>query len=131
MTVLTESALPRSVRRQAENVSSGLNRARASFAICLLLAGYFAYTAVLGAIHSHQLSEEQSAARRDLAELGDRRAYLEAVRAYVSTDAYVEQEARRELGYVREGEVPFVVISPSLEEDAEPTGTWWERLFPR
>ena len=41
------------------------------------------------------------------------------------------QEARRQLGYVRDGEVPFVVVSPALPDDSKPAGDWWERLFPR
>jgi cell division protein FtsB len=57
--------------------------------------------------------------------------YLLAIRSYVASDAYVEQEARRQLGYIRDGEVPFVVLSPALEEGARPKGSWWQRLFPK
>lgn len=92
---------------------------------------YFAYTAVLGAVRSHQLSEDEAAARQELAQLGDQKAYLEAVLEYVASDAYVEQEARRELGYVRDGEVPYVVTSPPPGEEEESRGAWWQRLFPR
>jgi len=108
-----------------------VNRARAAFAISLLIAVYFGYSAVLGAIRSHQLSKDEAAAREEVARLQDQKTYLQAVLEYVSSDAYVEQEARRELGYIRDGEVPFVVISPQLEEAGQEGGTWWERLFPR
>jgi len=97
----------------------------------LLIAGYFVYTAAVGAYRTHQLADEKSKAQQEVTALENKKKYLEAVRDYVASDAYVEQQARRQLGYVREGEVPFVVVSPSLEESAKPTGEWWQRLFPR
>ncbi|SRR5690606_26054393 len=107
------------------------SRARLIFLACLIVAGYFAYTAVAGAIRTHQLAEQRQEAERRVAELEQKKAYIEAVREYVSSDQYVEQEARRQLGYIRPGEIPFVVISPEVEQDEAPTGEWWERLFPR
>jgi cell division protein FtsB len=107
------------------------SRARLFFAACVAIAAYFAYTAVSGAIDSHRLGAERDAAARELAELQEKKAYLEAVKQYVASDAYVEQEARRQLGYVRPGEVPFVVASPPLEGDQQTGAEWWERLFPR
>ena len=101
------------------------------FLACLLVAGYFAYTAAAGAYHSHQLRQDEAAAHATVERLHQQKAYLEAIRAYVSTDAYVEQEARRQLGYIRQGETPFVVLSPPLPEEPRKSGQWWERLFPR
>ena len=66
-----------------------------------------------------------------MAQLEAEKAYLQAVKDYVSSDAYVEQEARRRLGYIRDGEVPFVVISPAPQPQTETDGPWWQRLFPR
>lgn len=129
--ILTGCQPSRSVPVWRRTNGTELNRARAAFAVCLLVALYFAYTAAVGAIRSHQLSEDEAAAREELVQLRDQKAYLEAVLEYVSSDAYVEQEARRELGYVRDGEVPFVVTSPPPEEQQTSGGTWWERLFPR
>ena len=68
---------------------------------------------------------------REVQVLEDNRAYLQAVKDYVASDAYVEQQARRQLGYVRPGEIPFVVTGPELPKDANRTGEWWQRLFPR
>ncbi|MGE5597445.1 MAG: FtsB family cell division protein [Hyphomicrobiales bacterium] len=107
------------------------SRARLFFLGCLLVAGYFTYTAVVGAIRNHQLAEQRHEAEQQVAALQDKKAYLTGVRDYVASDQYVEQEARRQLGYVREGEIPFVVISPPAEQDEQPKGEWWERLFPR
>lgn len=111
-------------------------RARLFFFACLALAMYFAYTALLGAVRSERLAGDRSTAAERVAALEEKKAYLEGVRAYVATDAYVEQEARRQLGYTRDGEIPFAVISPAIplsdsSGDGAPAGEWWERLFPR
>ncbi len=106
-------------------------RTRFAVVVCLAVAGYFVYTAGTGWFRNQQLSDNRVAAEQHLAELEDRKAYLEGIRDYVASDAYVEQQARRQLGYIRDGEVPFVVISPPIQEDGAPSGSWWERLFPR
>lgn len=110
----------------------GERRARLLFFGCLVVAGYFSYVAISGAIHNRRLADERDNAAEQVAVLKDKKAYLEGVRNYVSSDAYVEQQARRQLGYIREGEIPFVVISPALPNNSQqPIGEWWQRLFPR
>lgn len=106
------------------------SRARLLFFGCLLLAGYFVYTAVVGELHNRQLNSERAQAAQHEKSLLQEKVYLEAVKKYVASDAYVEQQARRQLGYTRVGEIPFVVISPPPKQAAQPIGTWWERLFP-
>jgi cell division protein FtsB len=106
-------------------------RARLVILLCTVVAGYCIYTAATGWYRNSQLDSDQTAAAKDVQELQDKKAYLEAVRAYVASDAYVEQEARRQLGYGREGETVFVVTSPPVKQDATRSGSWWERLFPR
>lgn len=106
-------------------------RTRLVIAACLVITGYFAYTAGAGWLRNQQLAENRAAAEQRVLELEQTRNYLEAVKNYVGSDAYVEQEARRQLGFIREGEIPFVVTSPPAESAAERTGSWWERLFPR
>lgn len=107
------------------------SRSRWVFFGCLIIAAYFVYSAAAGAIQAHRLADERDQAREQVAELEAKKAYLEAVKNYVGSDAYVEQEARRRLGYIRDGEVPFVVISPTVVPEDQPAGEWWERLFPR
>lgn len=107
------------------------SRSRLIFAAGLIVAGYFVFTAGTGVIHNHQLAQQRADSSAQVAQLESKQKYLEAVRNYVASDAYVEQQARRQLGYVRDGEVPFVVISPALKESSQPTGEWWQRLFPR
>lgn len=96
-----------------------------------MIAVYFAYTAGSGAFRTRQLARDETVARAELARLQETVAYLEAIRGYVSSDAYVEQEARRKLGFVREGETAFIVISPPIEDSGDESSEWWERLFPR
>ena len=106
-------------------------RTRVLVLLCLAVAGYGMYTAAAGWYRNNQLQEGRSEAEAQVAALEDRKAYLEAVKAYVASDAYVEQQARRQLGYGRDGEVVFVVTSPPVENNPEQSGSWWERLFPR
>ena len=106
-------------------------RTRFFIVLCLLLAGYCMYTAGVGWYRNGQLDDSRSEAEQRVQDLQDKKAYLEAVKAYVASDAYVEQQARRQLGFAREGETVFVVTSPAVEQEDERSGSWWERLFPR
>jgi cell division protein FtsB len=110
-----------------------LNTVRTRFLVllCLAVACYGMYTAAAGWYRNNQLQDSRAEAEAEVLALEDKKAYLEAVKAYVASDAYVEQQARRQLGFGREGEVVFVVNSPSVEEDPGRFGSWWERLFPR
>jgi cell division protein FtsB len=107
------------------------SRARLLFLGCLFVAGYFVYSAVAGAVQTQRLSTERTQANAQVQALTDKKAYLEGVRQYVASDAYVEQVARRQLGYVRDGEVPFIVTSPAAKEATQVQGDWWQRLFPK
>lgn len=107
------------------------SRSRLIFVAGVMVAGYFVFTAGAGLIHNHQLAQQRADSAAQVARLEDKQKYLDAVRNYVASDAYVEQEARRQLGYVRDGEIPFVVLSPAPKESSQPTGEWWQRLFPR
>ena len=106
-------------------------RTRLLILLCFAVAGYGLYTAGTGWYRNSQLDGDRAAAEQRVRELEEEKAYLEAVRAYVASDAYVEQQARRQLGYAREGETAFVVTSPPVEQGNEQSGSWWKRLFPR
>ena len=98
----------------------------------MLVGVYFAYVAAAGFVHNRQLTSERTAAAQQVDALQAKKAYLEGIRRYAASDAYVEQQARRQLGYVRDGETPFVVISPASQASGAPAaGEWWQRLFPR
>ena len=108
-----------------------MSRGRIAFLCCLIMASYFVYTAGASALRSHQVGEQRAEARRDVERLRADRAYLVAVKNYVASDQFVVQEARRRLGYVRDGEIPFVVLSPEIPAATQENGQWWRRLFPR
>ena len=106
-------------------------RTRLLILLCCLVAAYGLYAAANGWYRNNQLDDDRAAAEARVHQLTEKEAYLEGVRAYVASDAYVEQQARRQLGYAREGEIAFVVTSPPAEQRDERSGSWWERLFPR
>jgi cell division protein FtsB len=106
-------------------------RTRFLIVLCLLVGGYCMYTATVGWYRNSQLDDDRSAAEERVRELQERKNYIEGVKEYVASDAYVEQQARRQLGFGREGETVFVVTSPPIEHEPEQSGSWLERLFPR
>ncbi|MFN8616119.1 MAG: septum formation initiator family protein [Dehalococcoidia bacterium] len=106
-------------------------RTRLVIIFCLVVAAYGLYTAAAGWYRNAQLESDRETAEQRVKDLQDKKQYLEAVKSYVASDAYVEQQARRQLGYGREGETVFVVTSPEIKQDPHQGGSWWERLFPR
>ena len=101
---------------------------RLLFVGCLIIAAYFAFSFIGGWIQGQRLESDLDVARREVAVLEDKKARLQAVKRYVASDAYIEQEARRQLGYIRYGEIPFVIESPPAEQEGI-VGEWWQRLF--
>ena len=106
-------------------------RTRLLILLCLLVGCYGIYTAASGWYRTGQLEHNQDTAEQRVRELEAKKAYLEGVKQYVASDAYVEQQARRQLGFGREGETVFVVTSPPAEQETQTGDSWWERLFPR
>lgn len=107
------------------------SRARLVFLVLAVGGGYFAYTAINDAIETSRVEEERLNAEREVAALVEKKKELEGVKQYAGSDAFVEQESRRRLGFVRYGEVPVVVISPPPPVTNQPDGDWWQRRFPR
>lgn len=87
-------------------------------------------------ILSQRLNREEQQLQREIRELREDHANLEAIRDYLLTNEYVEGAARRLLGLVRPGEELIVVSSsvtptPSADESGEEEGglSWWEQLY--
>ena len=97
----------------------------------LLIGLYFAITAFQGAIRNERLEDAREQAEREVSALQEKMAYLEAIVAYAGSDEYVEDAARRQLGYIRPGETAFVLVGPEPPERETQSPDWWERLFPR
>lgn len=108
-----------------------MSSGRLFFAVCVMFSCYFVYTAGAAALRSHRIASDEASAIAQVVQLESDKAHLEATLRYVSSDAYVEQEARRSFGYVRDGEIAVVVDSPEPESEPTQGGAWWERLFPR
>ena len=104
-------------------------------AVALLLAGYFALSAVADTTFSQRVDRDEQELQREVAKLRADAAKLEAVRDYLYTDEYIEGAARRLLGFVREGETLIIISTsvtptPAAEDDAEtPYRRWWEQLY--
>jgi cell division protein FtsB len=127
------------VGRAREGPDVKVPRLSASRVVMLLAAavvGYFVFSAAGDVLLSHQLSQDEQDLRSEVADLSRQRDELEAIRAYLRTDEYIEGVARRLLGLVRPGETLFIVSS-SVEPTPGPTPeagpgadeTWWEKLY--
>lgn len=81
-------------------------------------------------------SDENAAIAADVAAREQRIAELDAQLEQWGDPAYVEQQARERLSWVRPGEIGYVVIDPNAEEEQDKQtesvgipGSWYERLW--
>lgn len=106
----------------------------------VLAATYFGFSTWRHVAHNFRLHDDESALRRDIAQLDQEHAQLVAVRDYLKSDEYVEYVARSTLGLVRPGETLVIVSSnaPPPPVAATPTPgaaaaaspeAWWKALF--
>jgi cell division protein FtsB len=96
----------------------------------LFLVAYFGVSIVANAITRYELMREQDRLRRDIADLLAQQRRLDALRAYMQTDEFIERAAR-EQGLVRPGDTAVVVAAPTPAATATPApgAPWWERYF--
>ncbi len=93
-------------------------------------------------IEIYHLRGALAAADNRVATLRAEQAALEATRAYVQSDAYVEKVAREELNKIRPGDQRAIVVprpapepaaAPAAQAEGPATTTylssWWELLF--
>ncbi len=106
--------------------------ARTVLALSAVAVVYILVTGALGALRAHQLRQEEDRLRAEVAQLQERQRWLEALRAYMQSDEFVEMVARQQLGLVRPGEKGIMVVSPSPTPTPSPPDgrPWWERLLP-
>jgi cell division protein FtsB len=106
-------------------------------AAAALTIGFFVFTTARNVYHNHQLAQEETSIRRDIAQLDRDHQQLVAVRDYLKSDEYIEYNARRVLGLVKPGETLVVVSNNAPAPIATPTpplspadgGAWWKDLF--
>ena len=113
----------------------GVTPSRILIAALLIAAGYAIFSAAGYVLRSYDLGRRETELRREVVALQRQRAELEALRAYLQSDEYVEYSARKLLGFVRPGETLVVVSGPDPVA-ASPTpspgasdGPWWRRLY--
>jgi cell division protein FtsB len=109
---------------------AGLSARRILIIAALFIIAYFGVSIAGNAITRYELAREQQRLRREIAALEDQQRRLEALRAYMETDEFIERAAREE-GLVRPGDTSVVVASapqPSAPEPP-PGRPWWERYF--
>jgi len=101
--------------------------------VTALAITYFLVTAALGAIRAYQLQQREDRLRTEIAELQARYERLDALKAYLNSDEFIEVAAREQLGLVRQGETGFITISSQPAPTPAPSDThpelWWDALL--
>lgn len=109
-----------------------LTPARIIFTFTALVVVYFLFAFAFNAIRGHQLGAQESRLEAEINDLESRHDRLVALEQYLKSDEYIEEVAREELGYVKQGEVGFIAISSRPTATPEP-GTlpelWWDSLI--
>ena len=86
------------------------------------------------------LAQQELVAQKEqtLAVLQEENSRLTAAAEYLETDHGVEKIARQDFGYVRPGEVAYVVVAPANETDFVPAppepveeldSAWWQGIW--
>jgi cell division protein DivIC len=101
--------------------------------VTALAITYFLITAALGAVRSYQLQQREDRLRSEIAELQARYERLDALKAYLNSDEFIESAAREQLGLVRPGETGFITISSQPAPTPAPgeprAELWWDALL--
>jgi cell division protein DivIC len=100
--------------------------------LVLTVALYFAAAFSGELIASHRIDKQVASLTSEIDGLKARNAQLKAAVAEASSDAYVERQAREELGLVRPGDTPVVVVNaptpaPPPPAPAPPPKPHWEQ----
>ena len=124
---MTRRAMPTTERPHWQRIL-----ARAVLALSAAAVVYILVTGGLGALRTHQLRQHEEELQAEVSQLQERQRWLEALRAYMQSDEFVEMMARQQLVLVRPGEKGIMVVSPSPTPAPTPTDgrPWWERLLP-
>ncbi len=106
--------------------------------LLVLLLGVAFLTQVVPYRQIIDANSDVSDARANLAALQEENAQLDADAKALETEGEIERLAREKLGYVRPGEVAYVVLDPPASQDveAEPESTpeaeprtWVEKIW--
>jgi cell division protein FtsB len=100
--------------------------------LVLTVALYFATAFTGELIASHRVDQQLASLNADIDRLTDQNKHLKNAVAEASSDAYVERQAREELGLVRAGDIPVVVSNapppaPAPTPAAPAARAHWEK----
>ena len=108
----------------------GLSPRRVLIIAAAFIIAYFGVSIVGNALTRYELTREQQQLREEIVTLEAHQRRLDALRAYMQTDEFIERAARDE-GLVRPGDISVVVVAPTPapSSDGASSGPWWERYF--
>lgn len=111
-------------------LAAGLSPRRVLAVAAVFIVGYFGVSIVGNAITRYELHQREQGLRAEIADLESQQQRLNALRAYMQSDEFIERSAR-EQGLVRPGDTAVVVVAPSPATAPEiaPGAPWWERYF--
>jgi cell division protein FtsL len=117
-------------RDRSGKLLAGLSPRRVLLVAAVFIIGYFAVSIAGNAVTQYQLTRDQDQLRRQIATLEAQQRDLDALRAYMQTDEFVEHAAH-EQGLVRPGETSAVILAPTPAATPRPPadGMWWMRYF--
>jgi cell division protein FtsB len=115
-------------------------------ALMLIFIGLLVANFVGQVMQSARLESQRAALEAEVAQMAAENARIEGAVAYTESDVYVEQVARGQLGYAREGDIVVLprLAAPTVEaaplelpatDSAAPPATpnwrlWWQAFFP-
>jgi cell division protein FtsB len=111
-------------------LAAGLHPRRVLIIAVGFVVAYFGVAIVGNAINRYELERHAAALRAEIAALEAQQQRLEALRAYMQTDEFIERVARDE-GLVMPGDTVVLVTAPTPSPTSTPSSTepWWERYF--
>jgi cell division protein FtsL len=119
-------------RERLDALLAGFSLHRIVMVTSLFIIAYSGFTVFANVTRGYQLSaqtrELQKAIAKDQAEY----AQLQALKQYMSTDGFIETQAREE-GLSLPGDTIVVVSAPTAPAASQdtPAGAWWERYYGR
>lgn len=107
----------------------GFTPKRVLVAAALFIVAYFALLIASNALTHHRVAQDEATLQREIVVLQRREARLQALRAYMQTDAFIEAAAR-ENGLVRSGETAVVTLgADDAGAGLQPGDPWWYRYL--
>jgi cell division protein DivIC len=109
--------------------------------LAIPLLAYLGVSTARKALEVYQLRQQAGQIQQEIDRLEARNVELRRQIEYLKSSEYLEKAAREELGLVKEGDVPVVVVSPREKEPpaeapprplAPPTPNWqrwWDFFF--